>query len=96
MKFIKLILLHIVSLSLINLWALSITSATYNAGTNVMTITFSDSINTDSVSLGRLSLDDDYGGPNTDVVFTGGANWAWPFQKIRSDIGCKLYFNPSF
>ena len=72
MKFIKLILLHIVSLSLINLWALSITSATYNAGTNVMTITFSDSVNTDSVHLDRLSLNDDYGGPNTDVVFTGG------------------------
>ena len=72
MKLFKLILLYIVSLSLTNLWAVSITSATYNAGTNVMTITFLDSVNTDSVRLGRLSLDDDYGGPNADAVFTGG------------------------
>ena len=51
----------------------SITSASYNAGTNVLTITFSDSsIYTDNILLGRMAFDDDNGGPNSDIVISGG------------------------
>ncbi len=51
----------------------SITSASYNAGTNVLTITFSDSsIYTDNILLGRMAFDDDNGGPKPDVLFSGG------------------------
>ena len=50
----------------------TITSASYDAGSNVLTITFSDSIHTDNILLGRMTFDDDNGGPNPDVVFSGG------------------------
>ena len=51
----------------------SITSASYNAGTNMLTITFSDSsIYTNNILLGRMAFDDDNGGPNSDIVISGG------------------------
>ena len=50
----------------------TITSASYDAGSNVLTITFSDSIHTDNILLGRMTFDDDNGGPKPDVVFSGG------------------------
>ena len=50
----------------------SITSASYNAGTNVLTITFSDSIYTDNILLGRMAFDDDNGGPRPDIILSGG------------------------
>jgi len=50
----------------------SITSASYNAGTNMLTITFSDSIYTDNILLGRMTFDDDNGGSRPDVIVSGG------------------------
>ena len=50
----------------------TITSASYNTGSNVLTFTFSDSIYTDNILLGRMTFDDDNGGPNPDVIFSGG------------------------
>ena len=52
--------------------SMTITSASYDAGSNVLTITFSDSIYTDNILLGRMAFDDDNGGPRPDVVFSGG------------------------
>ena len=39
----------------------TITSASYDTGSNVLTITFSDSILTDNILLGRMAFDDDNG-----------------------------------
>ena len=50
----------------------TITSASYDAGSNVLTITFSDSIYTDNILLGRMAFDDDNGGPKSDIIFSGG------------------------
>ena len=50
----------------------TITSVSYDAGSNVLTITFSDSIYTDNILLGRMAFDDDYGGPKPDIIFSGG------------------------
>ena len=50
----------------------SITSTSYDAGSNVLTITFADSIYTNNILLGRMTFDDDNGGPNPDVIFSGG------------------------
>ena len=50
----------------------SITSTSYDAGSNVLTITFSDSIYTNNILLGRMTFDDDDGGPKPDVLFSGG------------------------
>ncbi|SVD38171.1 uncharacterized protein METZ01_LOCUS391025, partial [marine metagenome] len=47
----------------------TITSASYDAGSNVLTVTFSDSILTDNILLGRMAFDDDNGGPRPDVIF---------------------------
>ena len=55
-----------------NLQSTSIISANYNAGTNVLTITFSDSIYTDNILLGRMAFDDDNGGSRPDIIFSGG------------------------
>ena len=52
--------------------SMTITSASYNAGSNVLTITFSDSIYTNSILLGRMTFDDDNGGPKPDIIFSGG------------------------
>ena len=52
--------------------SMSITSTSYDAGSNVLTITFSDSIYTNNILLGRMTFDDDNGGPNPDVIFSGG------------------------
>ena len=50
----------------------SITSTSYDAGSNVLTITFADSIYTNNILLGRMTFDDDNGGPNPDVIFPVG------------------------
>jgi len=50
----------------------SITSTSYDAGYNVLTIAFSDSIYTNNILLGRMTFDDDNGGPKPDVLFSGG------------------------
>ena len=70
----------------------TITSASYDKSTNVLTITFSPCVNpnfltqescefsgwewhtisTDNILLGRMTFDDDNGGPRPDVVFSGG------------------------
>ena len=69
----------------------SITSASYNAGTNVLTITFSDSIYTDNILLGRMAFDDDNGGPNSDIVISGGTVLTEDF--LSSEIQISLIYD---
>lgn len=44
-------------------------SATYDAGTNILTVTFSELVDTRTTELINMSLDDDMGGPNADLQF---------------------------
>ncbi|HCN24486.1 MAG TPA: hypothetical protein DIS65_03855, partial [Candidatus Marinimicrobia bacterium] len=69
----------------------SITSASYNAGTNVLTITFSDSIYTDNILLGRMAFDDDNGGPNSDIVISGGT--VLTEDSLSSEIQISLIYD---
>ena len=73
-----------------NVQSTSFTSASYNAGTNMLTITFSDSIYTDNILLGRMAFDDDNGGPRPDIIFSGGTVFAE--DSLSSELQISLIY----
>ena len=55
-----------------SIYGATISTAVIDIDQNILTIHFTDEINTTSVLLSRLSIDDDFGGSKPDIVLEGG------------------------